>query len=101
MRNRDGFLFVYSVIDKASYQTLENFYNQLISTYETHVPPVVLIANKSDVSMDERQLLGHDGKELAKKFNAQFIETSAKTGHNVEQAFILLVREMRKNALAK
>ena len=37
-----------------------------------------------------------DGKELARSFGCKFIETSAKSRINVENAFYDIVREIRK-----
>jgi hypothetical protein len=38
-----------------------------------------------------------EGMSLAEQCNCPFIETSAKLGTNIEETYITLVREMRKN----
>jgi small GTP-binding protein len=46
--------------------------------------PLILVGNKTDL---ERKVAKRDGEIFARKLNAQFIETSAKTGENVPEAF--------------
>ena len=55
---------------------------------------MVVIGNKSDV--DIREVTPEEGKELAKSYSCPYLETSAKTRTNIEEAFYTLVREIRK-----
>lgn len=48
---------------------------------------IVLIGNKDDLKT-EREVSTEEGQEFADKHNLMFMETSAKTGHNIENAFI-------------
>ena len=48
--------------------------------------PVVLIGNKLDLAV-ERQVSTEEGQLLAKKLRCSFMETSAKSGANVKDAF--------------
>jgi len=49
---------------------------------------IFLIGNKSDLE-DEREIEKEEGEELKNKFEFDyFIETSAKTGKNVEEIFV-------------
>ena len=97
MRDRDGFVFVFSICDRASYNGLQQFYDQLQSLYESNQqPPIILIGNKSDLSIS-RQIHIRDAELLAQKYhNCTYIETSAKNGSNIEQAFEILIRNIRK-----
>ncbi|XP_078004027.1 ras-related protein Rab-6B-like [Phascolarctos cinereus] len=45
---------------------------------------IMLVGNKNDLS-HKRQVTLEEGKQRAKEMNVMFIETSAKTGHNVKQ----------------
>nr|XP_020832176.1 ras-related protein Rab-6B-like isoform X2 [Phascolarctos cinereus] len=47
---------------------------------------IMLVGNKNDLS-HKRQVTLEEGKQRAKEMNVMFIETSAKTGHNVKQLF--------------
>lgn len=57
--------------------------------------PVVVVANKCDLEY-ERQVQPHEGRDLAKRFGAQCIETSAKQRVNVDDAFVAVVRAIRR-----
>lgn len=47
---------------------------------------MILVGNKNDLS-HERQVSYDDGESLANQLNIPFIEASARTGHNVHNAF--------------
>ena len=51
----------------------------------------MLCGNKTDLTA-ERQVTKDEGEELAKKLNISYVETSAKTGDGVINAFETLVR---------
>ncbi|KAF8917990.1 P-loop containing nucleoside triphosphate hydrolase protein [Mucidula mucida] len=57
--------------------------------------PEVIVANKCDLEF-KRQVRRSDGQDLAHHLGIQIVETSAKTGLNIHEAFISLVREIRK-----
>lgn len=48
--------------------------------------------NKADCSSSDRQVKREDGERLAREHNVPFMETSAKTGLNVELAFQTVAR---------
>lgn len=48
--------------------------------------PLVIVGNKRDL-IDERKVSTEDLKKKAEEFGCHFIETSAKTGENVQDAF--------------
>jgi len=96
MRQRDGFLLVYSIADKASFDALDSFYEQLCSLHEgSVVPPIVVVGNKCDME-EEREVSLEEGRKLAYTWNALFMECSAKTGHNIEHAFATLAKEVKE-----
>lgn len=55
----------------------------------------MLVANKSDKPPEEREVLKEEGAALARLFGCHFMETSAKTGHNVDHLFINMIRILR------
>ena len=58
-------------------------------------PIFVLVGNKCDKTY-EREVSREEGAALARSFGCDFLETSAKTSHNVERLFTNLVRALRQ-----
>lgn len=48
------------------------------------------LGNKADCP--EREVRKEDGERLAREYNVSFLETSAKTGLNVELAFLTVAK---------
>ena len=62
----------------------------------------LLIGNKKDLIEDVGEVVKKkEAKEFAEKHGSIYIETSAKTGENVEDAFVQLTKIMLQNALDK
>jgi Ras-related protein Rab-2A len=57
---------------------------------------IVLIGNKDDLKL-EREVSTEEGQEFADKHNLLFMETSAKTGHNIESAFVQSANLINEN----
>lgn len=50
------------------------------------------VGNKCDSQSSERMVRREDGERIARENTVAFMETSAKTGQNVELAFIAIAR---------
>lgn len=53
---------------------------------------LITTGNKADCSGSDRQVKREEGERLAREYNVAFMETSAKTGLNVELAFLAVAR---------
>jgi len=51
--------------------------------------PMIILGNKSDL---ERQVERSEAEDLARRLNCEYLETSAKTGNNVELAFEMIAK---------
>ncbi|KAJ3282765.1 Ras GTPase, partial [Borealophlyctis nickersoniae] len=92
MRTGEGFLCVYSMTSRNSFEEISTFYQQILRVKDKDYYPIIIVANKCDLE-SERQVSTHEGRELARSFGCRFIETSAKQKINVDEAFYSLVRE--------
>ncbi|KAF9394994.1 Ras GTPase, partial [Mortierella sp. AD011] len=95
MRTGEGFLLVYSITSRNSFEEISTFYQQILRVKDKDFFPIILVANKCDLE-HERQVSTHEGRELAKQFSSRLIETSAKQRINVDESFYNLVREIRR-----
>ena len=57
--------------------------------------PMLLLGNKVDL---EREIEREEAEDLAKRLGCEYLETSAKTGENVEKAFEIVARACLKEA---
>jgi GTPase KRas protein len=95
MRTGEGFLLVYSITSRNSFEEINTFYQQILRVKDQDNVPVIIVANKCDLEY-ERQVGVNEGRDLARHFGCRFIETSAKVRHNVDESFSGLVREIRR-----
>ncbi|KAG0214121.1 Ras GTPase [Mortierella sp. GBA30] len=95
LRIGEGFLLVYSITSRNSFEDISTSYQQILRVKDKDAFPVMLVGNKCDLE-HERQVSTHEGRELAKQFNSRLIETSAKERINVDESFYMLVRMIRR-----
>jgi len=97
IRDCEGFVIIYSIISRISFEQVSVFKEQVMRVKDAEKLPIMLVGNKCDLE-DRREVETHEGEQLAKVIGCQFKEASAKTRDNVEEAFYDLVREIRKTA---
>ncbi|CAI6100965.1 hypothetical protein V2G26_021479 [Clonostachys chloroleuca] len=95
IRPGEGFLLVYSITSKHSFEEIKLFQHRILRVKEKDSFPIIVVGNKCDLE-GERAVLIEEGEQLARQFGCRFIETSAKSGANVEKAFYDIVREIRE-----
>ncbi|KAI8053201.1 ras protein [Syncephalis plumigaleata] len=100
MKRGQGFLLVYSITSKGSFDELAERREQILhvkGVADDRDVPIVLVGNKTDIDY-EREVTREDGQRLANEWRCPFLETSAKIAYNVDEAFYALVREVRRVA---
>jgi len=90
-----GFLLVYSITNRESFEELSHLYEQIKRVKDTNDPIVVLCGNKSDLT-SIRQVRTEEAEQLALELNVPFFETSAKKRTNIEEAILTLVKRVKK-----
>mmetsp|Transcript_4782 Transcript_4782/g.17179 ORF Transcript_4782/g.17179 Transcript_4782/m.17179 type:complete len:204 (-) Transcript_4782:1707-2318(-) len=91
-RGASGIIVVYSITDRESFENVKKW----LSDIDRFAAPDVnklLVGNKSDLA-SARQVEEAEGRELAKSLGIPFIETSAKSAHGVEQAFMTMAKDI-------
>jgi len=94
MLDGEGFLFVYSITDRGSFDLIRTYHQQILRVKDTDSVPIILVGNKSDLESDRIVDL-FEGQLIAQEFGWHFAETSAKLGVNVTESFIDLVCQIR------
>nr|XP_021522919.1 ras-related protein Rab-26 isoform X2 [Aotus nancymaae] len=96
-RDAHALLLLYDVTNKASFDNIQAWLTE-IHEYAQHDVALMLLGNKVD-SAHERVVKREDGEKLAKEYGLPFMETSAKTGLNVDLAFTAIAKELKQRSM--
>ena len=89
-----GAFVVYDITRKQSFDSVDRWINELRATADKKLS-IIIIGNKSDLE-DQRQVTKEQGEEKAKNNEVAFMETSARSGENLEKAFEQMMNEVYK-----
>ncbi|MHA1229070.1 MAG: Rab family GTPase [Candidatus Helarchaeota archaeon] len=94
-RGSQGCFVVYDVSRPITFKNVtEVWIRDLFNYLENRDIPIILISNKNDL-IDVRRVSEEEGIECSRKIQAlTFIQTSAKTGENVNKAFETMARAL-------
>ncbi|TWW69608.1 Ras-related protein [Takifugu flavidus] len=92
-RDAQALLLLYDVTSKTSFDNIRAWLTE-IHEYAQKEVVIMLLGNKSDMAA-ERAVKTEEGEKLAKEYGVPFMETSAKTGVNVELAFLAIAKELK------
>ena len=88
----NGFILVFSVVDKKSFQQIDYWLDSLKEEVDIHKKIIYLVGNKID--LDNREISNEDGMNYSKLRNINYFETSAKTGFGVNQVFNKIFKDI-------
>ena len=86
-----GIIIVFDVTNKDSFENIGMWIKEIQEKGEANVCKI-LVGNKCD--SEDRNVTTEDGQKVAKEYNLQYFETSAKTNYNVSEIFNYLSREL-------
>ena len=90
----DGFLIVFSVTDKKSFELLDQWIKNIDNSVDIKSKILILAGNKADIDDDEREVSREEAENYAKSNNILYFETSAKSGLNIKEVFNKLYEDI-------
>mmetsp|Transcript_1658 Transcript_1658/g.2375 ORF Transcript_1658/g.2375 Transcript_1658/m.2375 type:complete len:209 (-) Transcript_1658:51-677(-) len=96
-RGAKGIMIIYNVGDLLSFENAESWLEEA-RKYSEPSTIKLLVGNKADLPESQRQVSAEEAKKFAQKHNIPWIETSAKIGTNVTEAFqVICQRAIEQN----
>ncbi|KAN0035722.1 hypothetical protein ACTA71_005010 [Dictyostelium dimigraforme] len=101
VRTGDCFMIVFSVDSRSSFEEVLQLKQHIerVKDRDGDVP-IIIVGNKVDLE-SRRQVSRVEADQLARSCRVPYIETSAKTRFNIEEAFFTLVRNTPRNTVYK
>ncbi|KAK5167395.1 GTP-binding protein [Saxophila tyrrhenica] len=91
-----GYMVVYSVASKQSFEMVRIIRDKILNHTGADAVPIMVVANKSDLRPEQRQVSLADGRKLAEELGCGFVEASARYNENVSKAFEGMIVEIEK-----
>ncbi|EEC49651.1 predicted protein [Phaeodactylum tricornutum CCAP 1055/1] len=98
-RGADGIIMVFDVTSTDSFDHVNDWLKE-VNRYAAEGTVKLLVGNKSDRTAD-RVVTEEQAREFADELGIPFIETSAKSAKNVEEAFLTMAGELIRQRAAR
>ncbi|PRP76461.1 GTP-binding protein Ypt1 [Planoprotostelium fungivorum] len=92
-RGAHGIIVVYDVTDKVSFSNVKQWLGE-IDRYACQSVNRLLVGNKADLK-EKKVVDMAEAKEFADTLRISFLETSAKSSENVEEAFLTMTKQIK------
>jgi small GTP-binding protein len=89
----EGFLLVYAIDDRESFNEITNKYKRIIKTKIKEKTSIIIVGNKCDLE-DKRKVEKKEAENLAKSLGVQCLEVSALERINVKEGFLILAKDL-------
>ena len=92
VKDAHGILLMYDITDKTTFDSIPNWI-QNIKDLKGDDFPLILLGNKNDLE-EERKISKEEGQKFADEIGIQFFETSNKTGINIQESGLALIKKI-------
>uniref|UniRef100_A0A8V0YEQ7 RAB17, member RAS onco family n=1 Tax=Gallus gallus TaxID=9031 RepID=A0A8V0YEQ7_CHICK len=92
-RGAHAALLVYDLTNKETLNRAKQWLMELEKEFLPDEIVIALVGNKTDLA-DEREVAAEDGEEFARSRSLLFMETSAKSNHQVNDVFMAVAQEL-------
>ncbi|KAL8625642.1 GTP-binding protein Di-Ras2 [Nucella lapillus] len=94
-----AFILVFSITSRQSLEELKPIYDEIVEIKgDMEAIPIMLVGNKCDEV--NREVSQTEAAEISKRWNCAFLETSAKTNHNVKELFQELLQLEKRRTVS-
>jgi GTPase SAR1 family protein len=98
----DGIYILFSVVDESSLSDAEAALQHAVRYRKERRPNVAILLVGNKVDLEKERIVGTKvGFDLAQKYSAAYLETSAKTPYQIHRAFLFLYVQFRAHQLAE
>ena len=91
INSADGFILVYSIDNKESFESTKARYDRIIRLKEGQKVSIIVVGNKCDLE-DKRQVSKEEVEKYCNEMNISFLEASALNTINVKESFLTVAR---------
>ena len=84
---------VYDISKRKTFEHLEDWLEEAKLHIEPHKAVYMIVGHKADIDI-ERAVTTKEGRQFAEFHGLKFMETSAKSGQNVEESFTTVTKDI-------
>ena len=92
LKETHGIILMYDITNKTTFESLPDWINNIKDLKGADFP-LILVGNKIDLE-EERKVNKEEGQKLADENKILFFETSNKTGINIQEAGLALIKKI-------